>query len=55
MSQAGIFSIALLPPGTVVETLQGNSGGPVGPTAGNNIFVVGDGTTIDVVGNPGTH
>src|ERR1041385_4980667 len=37
----------------VLETLTGNSGGPVSPT-GNNINVVGDGTTINVVGNPGT-
>jgi len=36
-----------------VETLTGNSGGPVSPT-GNNINVVGDGTTINIVGNPGT-
>jgi len=36
-----------------LQFLTGNSGGPVPPTA-NNINVVGDGTTIDVVGNPGT-
>jgi hypothetical protein len=36
-----------------VLTLTGNSGGAVSPTAGN-INVVGDGTTITVVGNPGT-
>jgi hypothetical protein len=40
--------------GTVTETLTGNSGGPVNPLA-NNINVVGDGTSINVVGNPGTH
>lgn len=40
-------------PITVVETLTGNTGGAVGPT-GNNINVVGDGTTITVAGNPGT-
>lgn len=39
-------------PGTVA-TLTGNSGGAVAPDAGN-IDVVGDGTTIDIVGNPGT-
>jgi hypothetical protein len=33
--------------------LTGNTGGFVGPTAGN-INVVGDGTTITVAGNPGT-
>ena len=35
-------------------SLTGNSGGAVFPLAGN-INVVGDGTTIQVVGNPGTH
>lgn len=38
----------------VVDTLTGNSGGAVGPTAGN-INVVGDGSTISIVGNPGTN
>ena len=38
---------------TVVQTLTGNTGGAVGPTGGT-INVVGDGTTIDVVGNPST-
>jgi hypothetical protein len=37
----------------VTETLTGNTGGPVPPT-GNNINVLGDGTFITVVGNPGT-
>ena len=36
------------------ETLTGNSGGAVGPSAGN-INVVGDATTITIAGNPGTH
>lgn len=36
-----------------VQTLTADTGGPVSPTAGN-INVVGDGTTIDIVGNPGT-
>jgi hypothetical protein len=39
-------------PGAVVETLTGNSGGPVGPIGGN-INVLGTGV-ITVVGNPGT-
>lgn len=39
-------------PIVVVETLTGNTGGPVGPT-GNNINVVGSGS-ISVAGNPGT-
>lgn len=38
-------------PSGFVQTLTGNSGGPVGPTGGN-INVVGTGT-ITVVGNPG--
>lgn len=37
-----------------VNTLTGNTGGEVGPLAGN-INVVGDGTTITIVGNPGTN
>ena len=36
-----------------VQTLTADSGGPVSPTAGN-INVVGDGTTVDIVGTPGT-
>jgi hypothetical protein len=38
---------------TSVMTLTGNSGGAVGPT-GSNINIVGDGTTIDIVGVPGS-
>lgn len=38
-----------------VSFLAGNSGGDVGPTAGGVINVIGDGVTIDVVGNPGTN
>jgi len=38
-----------------IETLTGNSGGPVGPDGAFNINVVGDGVTIDVAGNPGTN
>lgn len=51
MSQAGKFTTASTV-GTV-ETLTGNSGGAVGPSAGN-INVVGSGD-ISVVGNPGTN
>lgn len=54
MSQTGQY--ALGPSGGVpVEFLTGNTGGPVGPDAGNNINVVGDTTTVNVAGNPGTH
>lgn len=51
MSQAGSFGGGS--PSTVVSTITGNAGGAVGPTLGN-INIVGDGTTINVVGNPGT-
>jgi len=37
----------------LIETLTGNEGGAVPPTAGN-INLVGDGSTIDIAGNPGT-
>lgn len=36
-----------------IQTLTANSGGPVSPTAGN-INIVGDGTTIEVTGFPGS-
>lgn len=38
-----------------IQTLTGNTGGAVGPDGAFNINVVGDGTTISVAGNPGTH
>ena len=41
-------------PGGFVQTLTGNTGPAVPPLAGN-INVVGDGTTITVAGNAGTH
>lgn len=52
MSQAGSAGNGGISPSVIVETLTGNSGGAVGPTA-NNINVVG-GTNINIVGNPGT-
>lgn len=55
MSQAGFFIPGSITPGIYAETLTGNSGGPVPPDGVGNINVVGDGTTIDVVGNPGTN
>lgn len=56
MSQAGnLNNTGVLPPGTVVETLTGNTGGPVGPDGSNNINVIGDGVGITIVGNPGTN
>lgn len=38
----------------VISTVTGNSGGAVSPSAGN-INIVGDGTTIQITGNPGTN
>jgi len=38
-----------------VGYLAGNSGGNVPPNSGGVINVVGDGTTISIVGNPSTH
>lgn len=53
MSQAGIVNISGGGGGGgPIETLTGNSGGAVPPTA-NNIFVLGA-AGINVVGNPGT-
>lgn len=40
---------------STVEKLQGNSGGPVGPNGSNVIFVQGDGSTTNVIGNPDTN
>jgi hypothetical protein len=52
MSQAGIINVAGGGGGgSAVETLTGNTGGAVPPTA-NNIFVLGTGG-ITVAGNPG--
>lgn len=40
---------------TPVDFLTGNSGGAVGADSSNNINVLGDTTTINITGNPGTH
>lgn len=55
MSQLTRTSINIIPPGLAVQTLTGNTGGPVGPDGANNINVVGDGTTIEINGNAGTN
>jgi hypothetical protein len=39
---------------TIIQTVTGNSGGAVSPAAGN-LNIVGDGTTIQITGNPGTN
>ena len=59
MSQAGIINVAGGGGGGApIETLTGDSGGPVPPTA-NNIFTLGGTSTVNnangitVIGNPG--
>lgn len=52
MSQSGIFTNSTPVPGTAINTLTGNSGGAVSPTA-NNVDIIGA-HGIDIVGNPGT-
>ena len=54
MSQVGKANTAILPPGTVVQTLTGDAGGAVGPDGGNNINLIGGGG-ITVTGNPFTN
>lgn len=54
MSQAGTISGGGGGGGGPIDTLTGNTGGPVSPLAGN-INIVGDGLTLTVTGNPGTH
>lgn len=54
MSQSGALSSSGSG-GLIVEFLQGNSGGPVGPDPSNTINVVGTTSTgISVAGNPAT-
>lgn len=54
MSQSGPASFDTS--ATFVETLTGNSGGPVGPDASGNINVLGNNSSgINVVGMPGTN
>jgi len=54
MSQAGTFVSGGGPvPPTVVETLTGNTGGPVGPN-GNNIYLLGATGEINIAGNAGS-
>lgn len=53
MSQAGQFQSGT-PGMTPVETITGNSGGPVPPSAGGNINLLGSGD-VTVAGNAGTN
>lgn len=52
MSQSGIANATTA--AGMVDFLQGNTGGPVGPNGANTIFVVGSGG-ISVTGNAGTN
>lgn len=52
MSQIGQFSPSTPAP-SIIETITGNTGGPVGPDIFNNINVIGAGN-INVAGNPAT-
>jgi hypothetical protein len=54
MSQSGVFFNGTTPPpGSGIQTVTGNTGGPVGPDGGGNIDIVGAGP-ITVDGNAGT-
>lgn len=55
MSQSGVLTVQTSG-APVVETLTGNSGGPVAPDGSHNINILGNNASgINVVGNPGTH
>lgn len=55
MSQAGRGS-GFVPVGTFIETITGNTGGPVGPDGAGNITLVGDvANNISVAGNAGAN
>jgi len=51
MSQSGILNRGVYPPGTVVETLTGNTGGAVSPSLGNNINLISANANLTIVGN----
>src|ERR1700750_1425334 len=53
MSQVLINNYGVFPPGTVVQTLTGNTGGPIDPSVDNNINIVGN-SPISVAGNNAT-
>lgn len=52
MSQVGSLGGGIIPPGGVVETLTGDTGGPVGPDGANNINII-SGDNINIAGIPG--
>ena len=41
MSQSGSFNNGVFPPGTVIQTLTGNTGGAIGPDGAQNINILG--------------
>ncbi len=54
-SSKGMLALWVKITGAGIESLTGNSGGPVFPDVNDNINILGDTTTINVVGNPGTN
>lgn len=56
MSQVTSFgSGSTPPPGTYIQTIEGNIGGPVGPNGGGNLFLLGGTQGAFFDGNPGTN
>ena len=54
MSQVTLLVPASFPPGSVVQTITGNTGGSIGPDGTDNINIVGSGS-VTVTGDPGTN
>lgn len=53
MSQAGVYNTGgVVPPGTAVVTITGNTGAAVPPDGSGNIDIVTQNTTVDVAGIP---
>ena len=61
MSQFFVNQSGVTPPGTGIETVTGNSGGPVGPDGADNLNLLGDDSTVNntngitVIGDAGTN
>jgi len=58
LSTGGVITanwLELISGSGITETLTGNTGGAVFPDGSNNINVIGDTTTVNIAGNPGTH
>jgi len=54
MSQGGVLNNSVIPPGTGVQTLTGDTGGAVGPDGANNINLP-TGVGLTTAGNAGTN